>query len=558
MKLGQLTGCLATMMLVACGGGSGSSDTAASGDGGSDAGAYQSGPGPQGGAVLYSDLRTGKKLMLHQRNVIAVTPTALHDRLATMDTALDAFDGVFLSLPSTGNRVMKAAPLSAASIGADLAPVYGLKPARLRFNFAVATMQNDLDPFDDWTAVYANVGRLAKVARDAGLVGIVIDNESVLGLRVTYPYDVKFQTKTIEEYRAQTQSVSKKIMEAIVAEFPDAAVVVLRGAAGAEAKSPPSVVNCESREAPDSRIDLLCGAAGGQLLGPFFAGFIEGKGSRSLVIDGGTDYGLRTAEQFAASKAWRKSGIASMATDSVFISAPLRSVWPTSINVSFGVRELDGAHGNSFPNDPNLWTATLRNALKAADNLVWASFDLTDMTKATAADPSVKAARLAKSAAASSTVHLASMTPASGTGLMAQYFSQIDESELAQTVVDAMPDYNWSDTGPLNTALSQLENYSVVWTGFIEAPVTGAYTFFWSTDDGMQVAVDGQLVVDSFNFQGEGAPQASLPILLNAGQRYPIRVRWFQGRGGAAAHVYWQLPGGTMTTVPTERLYPVD
>lgn len=541
-------------MVAACGGGGGSGSSASGGGETS----YQAGPGPEGGAVLYSDFRTGKKLMLHQRDVIAVTPATLRDRLATMDVALDAFDGAFLRLPSVTDTVMKAAPVSLAAIGADLQPVYGLKPAKLRFNFAVVTVQHDLDPFDDWTGVYANVGNLAKVARDAGLVGIVIDNESVLGLRVTYPYDLKFQTRTIEEYRAQTQLVSKKIMQAIVAEFPDAAVVVLRGAAGAEAKSPPSVVNCESRDAPDSRIDLLCGAAGGQLLGPFFAGFIEGKGARSLVIDGGTDYGLRTSEQFAASQAWRKTGIASMATDSVFISAPLRSVWSTSINVSFGVRELDGAHGNSFPNDPSLFTSTLRNALKAADNMVWASLDLTDLTKATAADPLVKAARLAKSAAASSTVHLASMTPESGTGLMAQYFSQIDESELAQTVVDPLPDYNWSGTGPQNTALSQSDNYSVVWTGYIEAPVTGPYTFFWSTDDGMQVAVDGQLVVDSFNFQGEGAPQASLPITLNAGQRYPMKVRWFQGQGGAAAHVYWQPPGGAMTTVPVERLYPTD
>jgi hypothetical protein len=33
----------------------------------------------------------------------------------------------------------------------------------------------------------ANVGALARVARDAGLVGFVIDNESLGGLRVNYP-----------------------------------------------------------------------------------------------------------------------------------------------------------------------------------------------------------------------------------------------------------------------------------------------------------------------------------------------------------------------------------
>ena len=31
------------------------------------------------------------------------------------------------------------------------------------------------------------------------------------------------------------------------------------------------------------------------LLGPFFTGFVEGKVARSLLVDGGTDYGLRTS-----------------------------------------------------------------------------------------------------------------------------------------------------------------------------------------------------------------------------------------------------------------------
>ena len=171
-------------------------------------------------------------------------------------------------------------------------------------------MQHDLDVFDDWTVPLANIGALAKVARDAGLVGIVIDNESLVGLRVNYPYDVKFPNRTLEDYRAQTQLIGRKIMQAIVAEFPDAAVVVLRGPAGADPASPGTLVNREADSA--------------QLLGPFFTGFVEGKVARSLLVDGGTDYGLRTAEQFNAAAAWRKTGLASAATDSAFLTDSLR------------------------------------------------------------------------------------------------------------------------------------------------------------------------------------------------------------------------------------------
>ena len=557
MKLGTATAWLTALLVAGCGGGNSSTSASGSSSGGDGGLSYQPGPGPQGGAVLYSDFRAAKRLVLHQREIIAVTPTTLRDRLATMDVALDAFDGVFLRLPAVTGTVMKAAPMSLTAIAADLLPVYGLRPAKLRFNFAVVTVQHDLDPFDDWTPVLANMGNLARVAKDAGLVGIAIDNESIAGLRTNYPYDLKFQTKTIEEYRAQTQLISKKIMQAIVAEFPDAAVVVMRGPAGAEPKSPPLLVNCESRDPAAVVVGGSCGASAAQLLGSFFAGFVEGNGARSLLIDGGTDYGLRTKEQFSGSAAWRKAALPSVDTASAFIPAALRAPWAATVNASFGIREIDGAHGNLLPNDPALWAATVRNALVAADTMVWASFDLTDLTKVAANDPWAAAARRGKAAAASPTLHLASQAPGSGTGLLAQYFSQIDESELAQTVVDPYIDNVWTGTGPANTILSgQNDNFSVIWSGFIEAPVTGTYMIFGTTDDGMQILIGGVAIVDAFFFQG--ATEHAGTIDMVAGQRYAIKIRYFEGGGGTEAHVWWQPPGGAKVVIPTERLYPMD
>jgi PA14 domain len=531
-------------LVVACGGGSsGGSSSGGSSGGGDDGSSYTAGPGPLGGAALYSDFRTGKKLVLHQRGIIEVTPTALRDRLATMEAALTAFDGVFLRLPGTGEQITKAAAVKASDIATDLEPLYALRPTRLKYNFAVLPIEHDLDVFDDWTIPLANVGKLAKVARDAGLVGIVIDNESLAGFRGNYPYDLKFPTRTIEDYRAQTQLIGRKIMQAIVADFPDAAVVVLRGAAGADPASPASLVNREVDSA--------------QLIGPFFAGFVEGKGASSMLVDGGTDYGLRTAEQFSAAAAWRKSGLPSATTNSVFISDSLRSAWPTAVNVAFGVRELDGAHGNLLPNLPMLFANTLVQSLRSTDTLVWASFDLADMTKAAATDPFVAAAAQARVAAATPTGSLASAAPASGTGLLAQYYSQIDESELAQTLVDGVIDNIWSGTGPLNTVLEgQTDNFSVVWTGYIEAPVTGTYTFFGTTDDGMQIWVgNGSVpVVDAFYYQAPTEHSGTIDLV--AGQRYAIKIRNFQGGGETEAHVSWQPPGDVKALLPVERMYP--
>jgi hypothetical protein len=535
---------LISALVVACGGGSsGPSGGSSSPGSGDDGNAYAAGPGPQGGAALYGEFRSGKKLVLHQRSLFAVTPADLRDRLAAMEQTLTAFDGAFLKLPTTGDRITTATAVKASDIAADLQPLYALSPSRFRYNFAVVPMQRDLDVFDDWSVPLANLGKLAKVARDAGLVGIVIDNEGLGGFRANYPFDVRFAGRTIEDYRAQTREIGRKIMQAILAEFPDAAVVVLRGPAGAEPKSPVHLVNVEAESA--------------QLLGPFFAGFVEGKGAgvRALLVDGGTDYGLRNAEQFAASAAWRKSGLASMETDSVFINEGMRTVWPGWVSVAFGVRELDGARGNLLPNLPVVFANTLVQSLRAADHFVWASFDLTDLTRAEPTHRWVVATAQARAAAATPSGSLASSAPGSGSGLLAQYYSLMNESELAQTVVDPAIDNVWSGTGPLNTLLEgQNDNFSVIWSGFVEAPATGTYTFFGTTDDGMQIQVGGNLVVDAFVYQ---APtEWSGTIDLVAGQRYPIKIRHFLGGGLAEAHVSWQTPGGVKELLPTSRMYP--
>ena len=548
---------MAACVIAACGGGSGDGTSSGGPDATADGG-YVAGPGPLGGASLYADFRTGKKLVLHQRDPIAVTPAQLRDRLAAMEVALDAFDGVFLRLPNSTNAVTKAAPLAAATIAADLEPLYALRPTRLKHNFAVVTVQRDLDAFDDWTPVLANLGRLARVARDAGLVGIVIDNESPSGLRSNYPYDIKDDTRSVEEYHEETRRIGRMLMQQIAIDFPDAVVVVLRGPAGAEPKSPSNLVNCESRDPNLVYVEAPCGPTPSALLGSFFAGFVEGKGARTLLVDGGADYGLRTADQFAAAATWRKTTLASAATASAFIPETLRDAWPAAVTASFGVHELDGARGNLMPNDTLLFAATVRAALNAADTFAWASFSTVDMTQVAANNNWATAARRGKAAAASPAIRLAPEAMGTGTGLMAQYYGQIDESELAQTIVDPYIDNVWTGTGPSHTILNgQNDNVSVVWSGYIEAPATGTYTIFGTTDDGMRIHIGGVSILPEASWNFQGPTEYAGTVDLVAGQRYPIRIRYFQGGGLTEAHVWWQPPGGFKEVIPMERLYPM-
>lgn len=500
--------------------------------------------------TVYGDLRaTGAKLMLHQRGTAAVTPANFASRLGTMETTLVAYSGAFVRLPVTSTLITRNAPVSLAAITADLAPMASLQPTRLKLNFAIVEWQRDLDPFDDWSVVIANFTNLAKAAKAAGLVGVVIDNEASLisddgatGLRVNYPADVRFaSTHSVYEYRARTQLISKQIMQAMLVEFPRLAVVVLRGPSATELLTPPQLTPPLGYGQP-------------ALLGSFFTGFVEAKTDAAMVIDGGDDYGLRRDEEFVASVAWRKSGLAAV-TNSPFMPQAMRPIWPTAVSAAFGLRETDGYFGQTaIANITPVWENSVTMALRNADAFVWTSFDSTDMTLAAASNAFVQATVRAKAAALSSTARLATAALGTGTGLLAEYFDSPDRIFLMQTRIDPVVDYSWGG-GPAGTVIvPRNDDYAVIWSGYVEAPTTGTYTIFGSTDDGMRITVNSVVMVNSLVNQGQ--TEYSDTVLLTAGQRYPVKVEWYQHNGGAEAHMSWLPPGGVKQIIPTSRLYP--
>jgi hypothetical protein len=90
----------------------------------------------------------------------------------------------------------------------DYGDVYGswLAPLRGRFqrltrNLVLATVHN-ADPFDDWTWVIANWTVLARAARDAGLAGILFDNEPYAERLWHWPDEVDYPY-TLPAYQFQ-------------------------------------------------------------------------------------------------------------------------------------------------------------------------------------------------------------------------------------------------------------------------------------------------------------------------------------------------------------------
>lgn len=158
--------------------------------------------------------------------------------------------------------------------------------------------------------------------------------------------------------------------------------------------------------------------------------------------------------------------------------------------------------------------------------------------------------------------------PLSAQGLYGEYYNSRDFTGApGATRIDPTIDFNFVGTSGGPTAvgfpppLDSIDN-SVRWQGVVQAPVTGQFTFNPNVtpnhDDGMRVWLNGRLIYDRWRFQGAGgAIVASDPINLISGQRYSIRVEYFQGGGDASVRLRWTYPGQTAQVIPATQLFPV-
>ena len=101
---------------------------------------------------------------------------------------------------------------------------------------------------------------------------------------------------------------------------------------------------------------------------------------------------------------------------------------------------------------------------------------------------------------------------------------------LVVTRVDPTVNFTWGTAAP--AAGVTADNFSVRWTGRVQAPVTGTYRFSTVSDDGIRLWVNGQLVINNWT---DHAPttNTSAAISLTAGVRYTDHARVLrEGRRG--------------------------
>jgi uncharacterized repeat protein (TIGR03806 family) len=145
-----------------------------------------------------------------------------------------------------------------------------------------------------------------------------------------------------------------------------------------------------------------------------------------------------------------------------------------------------------------------------------------------------------------------------GTGLLGSYYG----SHLPDNPFDGNPtlvrtdstvDFDWGGGSP-DLSIGA-DHFTVRWTGSVQPQFTETYTFATTTDDGVRLYVDGQLVIDQWVDQGPTTWTGTIPLV--AGQRYDIAMEYYENGGGAVARLSWSSPSTPYAIIPTSQLYPI-
>jgi len=144
----------------------------------------------------------------------------------------------------------------------------------------------------------------------------------------------------------------------------------------------------------------------------------------------------------------------------------------------------------------------------------------------------------------------------SGTGLLGQYFANqlmtfVPPPTLVRT--DAVVNFNWNTVSPDPTIPTT--DYTVRWTGMVQPQFNETYTFSTTTDDGVRLWVNGQLIIDKWVDQAPTTWTGT--IALKAQQYYNLQMDYYQNQGGAVASLSWSSPSTPLAIIPATQLYSV-
>lgn len=127
---------------------------------------------------------------------------------------------------------------------------------------------------------------------------------------------------------------------------------------------------------------------------------------------------------------------------------------------------------------------------------------------------------------------------AQGDGLRGDYYRGLNFEQFIKTRHDALIDFYWPEEQPMPGVPA--EEFTVRWTGWLVPPVTGHYVLHLTVDDGTRLWLDGKQLLDEW--RGQPLGYYSVPIDLQGGRPYRLRLDYCQYSREARALFYWERP----------------
>lgn len=304
------------------------------------------------------------------------------------------FDGIVLSaMKLKGNEPPDNMGWGAFGSGARFTArdcqhaIDDLKAARSkRFtdNFIQVVSSGDVDWFEPgWSQIATNVALLARIAKEGGCKGIMLDAEQYTQFKMWTYADLPEKLKaahTYQEYLAKVRERGREFIQSINKEYRDITILMLFG---------PSLTHLArgGGKPRDSQYSLLA---------PFCDGMAETSTPKTTLIDGFEfSYGYRTPDKFVKGRATILNSV-----NQSLNSEALRK----HLRVGFGVwADNDSLKRGWHPEDfsknyytPSQLQTTLNHALNASDHYVWVYSERLRWWNGTAPKPYVEALALAK------------------------------------------------------------------------------------------------------------------------------------------------------------------
>jgi alpha-L-fucosidase len=112
--------------------------------------------------------------------------------------------------------------------------------------------------------------------------------------------------------------------------------------------------------------------------------------------------------------------------------------------------------------------------------------------------------------------------------------SFIKTGELKENTVERIDeaiDFDWVRNTPCYPI--EPDNFSVEWTGYLQAEYSGVYKFETVVDDSMQLWIDDKLILNTKAATGSGICD------LEKGKKYPVKIKYYEKETNALLQLCW-------------------